>query len=96
MVMEFMDLAVMGIMAINAILAIVLIGLFSKSYMLIKSKINLGLLFFALAFLLQSLTSLYFYQDILSKQILGTTMFSFAVNILELIGLLFLLYVATR
>lgn len=94
--LEIQDIATLGIMVINIVLAAALLFIYFKSYRVVKSKMTLGLMFFAFAFLLQTLVHLYFYETLISQAIIGFTTIHFAVNVLEMIGLLILLYVTWK
>ena len=87
------DTMVLCLMGINIILTIVLLAIYLKNHRLVKSKMTMGMLFFAVAFLVENVLSLYFYYSILMVGILSITTFNLAVKFFEMIGLLILLYV---
>lgn len=91
MVME--DMIVLGITSINVILTALLLVLFTKSYKTVKSRLTLGLVFFAAAFLLENLMNLYFYNAILIAGVLGTTTYHLVVAVIEMLALIAILYV---
>ncbi len=91
MVME--DMIVLGITSINIILTALLLILFTKSYKTVKSRLTLGLVFFAAAFLLENLMNLYFYNAILTAGVLGTTTYHLIVAVIEMLALIAILYV---
>ena len=94
--MPLEDNITLGIIFINIILTIILLVIYSRNYRAIGSKMVLGLLFFAAAFLAENMLNFFFYSDLLSKGIYSFTAFNFFVNLLELIGLLVLLYVTWK
>lgn len=87
------DAAVLALSCVNVILTVVLVAVYYRNHRLIKSKITLGMLFFALTFLLHNATFLYFYKSIMTAGILETTFFHLVVNFIEMVGILVLLYV---
>ena len=90
------DQIVLGLIGINILLTVVLIAIFSRNFKLVKSKITLGMIFFAGAFLLENILSLYFYNSLLLQGITFITTFHLVVKALEMIGLLVLLYVTWK
>ena len=87
------DSIVLGINGINIMLTIVLIFIYARNLKLVKSKMTLGMIFFAGAFLIENVMSLYFYYSLLMQGINYITTFNLVVKFLEMIGLLVLLYV---
>jgi len=87
------DTIVLGIMGVNVLLTIVLIGIYMRNIKVIKSKMTLGMLFFAAAFLVENALSFYFYNSLLMQGIDFVTTFNLVVKFFEMIGLLVLLYV---
>ncbi len=87
------DEIVLGISGLNVLLTLVLIYIYSRNHKLVKSKMTLGMLFFAVMFLLENALSLYFYNSLLLQGITSITTFHLVVKFLEMMGLLVLLYV---
>jgi hypothetical protein len=87
---------VLGVIGINILLTVVLITIFARNLKLIKSKITLGMIFFATAFLLENVMSLYFYNDLLMHGINFITTFNLVVKLFEMAGLMVLLYVTWK
>ena len=83
------DVVTLVIIVLNIILTLALFGIYYKNHRLVKSKLTLGLLFFALMFLLENIADLALYN-------VGFTTLQFAVNLLEMIGLFILLYVTWK
>lgn len=94
--MPFEDDLTLGIIFVNIILTLILLVIYSRNYKAIGSKMVLGLLFFSAAFLVENILNFYFYNSLLVKGIYGFTTFILGVSLLELIGLLVLLYVTWR
>ena len=87
------DQIVLGINGINVLLTLVLIYIYFRNHKLVKSKMTLGMLFFAVMFLIENALSLYFYNSLLMQGITSITTFHLVVKFFEMIGLLVLLYV---
>lgn len=87
------DMAVMGLTIVNVVLTALLMVLFTRSYKAVKSKLTLGLVFFAAAFLLENVMNLYFYNAILAAGVLGTTTYHLVVGFVEMLALVAILYV---
>jgi hypothetical protein len=94
--MAIWDDVALGLMALNIILTAMLILVYYKNHKLIKSKMTLGMLFFAAAFLVENTLSLFFYNSLLMQGILFLTTFNLVVKFFEMIGLLILLYVTWK
>jgi len=94
--MPIADNITLGLIAINIILTIALVVIYMRSYRAISSKVTLGLLVFAGAFLLENLIDFYFYNSILQQSIFGLTTFHLAVNFIEMIALLVLAWVTWK
>ena len=88
-----MDMIVLGVTFINVILTALLLVLFAKSYKAVKSRLTLGLVFFAAAFLLENIMNMYFYNAILAAGVLGTTTYHMVVAVIEMLALVAILYV---
>ena len=87
------DQAVLAFSGINVLLTVVLIYIYFRNHRLVKSKMTLGMLFFACMFLIENALSLYFYNSLLMQGITSITTFHLVVKFFEMIGLLVLLYV---
>ncbi len=87
------DQMVLGINGLNVLLTVVLIYIYFKNHKLVKSKMTMGMLFFAVMFLIENALSLYFYNSLLMQGITSITTFHLVVKFFEMIGLLVLLYV---
>lgn len=94
--MPVWDNVVLGLMVVNIILTVLLIFVYYRNHKLIRSKMTLGMLFFAAAFLVENILSLFFYNSLLTQGIFGLTTFHMAVKFFEMIGLLVLLYVTWK
>ena len=91
--MQVQDIATLGIMFANIILAGILVYIYYTTNRKVKSKITIGLLLFALMFFFENMFDIYFYNSLLAIELIGITTFHLAVNFLEMIGLLVLLYI---
>jgi hypothetical protein len=91
--LELQDMITLVIIGANIILAAVILFIYYKSYRVARSKLTIGLMFFALAFLVESILSFYFYDALLAMSLIGFTTIHFFVNLFEMIGLIILLYV---
>ncbi len=87
------DQIVLGLSGINVLLTLVLIYIYFRNHKLVKSKMTMGMLFFAVMFLIENALSLYFYNALLLEGITSITTFHLVVKFFEMIGLLGLLYV---
>lgn len=96
MATPIIDMAILGLIAINVVLTILLLLIYLKNHRAVKSKFTWGLLVFAGAFLLENLLNLFFYGMILTQEVYGFTTFQLSVNFLEMIALLILLYVTWK
>jgi hypothetical protein len=94
--MPFADTVVLVLTFINIILTAILVGVFYKNHRLVRSKMTLGMLFFAAAFLLENILNFYFYDSLLAAGIVGLTLFHLAVAFIEMAGLLVLLYITWK
>jgi len=90
------DTVTLGLIAINVILTLVLVIIYFKNYRTISSKITLGLVIFAVAFLAENLLDFYFYNSLLQQGITGITTFHISVNFLQMIALLILVWVTWK
>ncbi|MFH0957063.1 MAG: hypothetical protein V1813_04370 [Candidatus Aenigmatarchaeota archaeon] len=87
------DFVVLGLMGTNVALTLALIYVYSRNHKLVKSKMTLGMLFFALAFLIENALGFYFYESLLVQGFSAVTTFNLVVKSFETVGLLILLYV---
>jgi len=87
------DHIVLGLMAINVVLTLILIWIYSRNHRLVKSKMTLGMIFFAMAFLVENAVSFYFYDSLLLQGFDSVTTFNLVAKFFEMVGLLVLLYV---
>ena len=94
--MPLEDTLVLGLIGINIILTIVLILVYYKNHKLIRSKMTLGMLFFAAVFLLENIMSFFFYNSLILQGITFLTTFILVIKLLEMIGLLVLLYITLK
>ncbi len=94
--MPLEDLITLGTIAVNILLTLVLIGVYFKNYRTISSKMTLGLLLFAIAFLAENVLDLFFYNIILQQGIFGMTTIITSVNLLQLAALAVLLWVTWK
>ncbi len=90
------DQMVLGINGVNVLLTIFLIYVYFRNHRIVKSKMTLGMLFFAVAFLIENALSLYFYNSLLMQGITSITTFNLVAKSFEMIGLLVLLYVTWK
>jgi len=90
------DVLTLGLIVINILLTLVLLVAYTKNYRAIKSKITLGLLFFALVFMVENIIDLFFYNVMIAQLAFDFTTVHFTVNFLEMIGLLILSYVTWK
>ncbi len=94
--MAIQDVVTLSIIGLNIILTLILMIIYYRNHKLVRSKLTLGLLFFAFAFLVENIVDFYFYNSLVVQSILGFTMIHFLVNLLEMIGLIILLYVTWK
>ena len=94
--MPLVDDVTLGLIGINILLTLILAAIYLKNYRAISSKVTLGFLFFAAAFLVENLVDFYFYQSILQQAIYGLTTFHFVVNLVEMVALLVLVWVTWK
>lgn len=94
--MPMEDTLVLGLIAVNIILTLVLMALYYKSHRVVKSKMTLGMLVFAAAFLVENILSFFFYSAMLAQGITFLTTFNLAVKFFEMIALLILLYITWK
>lgn len=90
------DTMTLVFITMNIILTILLVVVYTKNYRTIKSKMTLGLLFFALMFLVENLLDFFFYNLMIAQLQFDFTTVHFMVNLIEMIGLLVLSYVTWR
>ena len=90
------DQIVLGLSGINVFLTLVLIYIYFRNHKLVKSNMTMGMLFFAVMFLIENALSLYFYNSLLVQGITSITTFHLVVKFFEMIGLLVLLYVTWK
>lgn len=94
--MAIQDIITLSIIGLNIVLTLILVLIYYKSHRLVHSKLTLGLLFFAFAFLVENVVDFFFYNSLVVQSILGFTTIHFLVNFLEMIGILILLYVTWK
>jgi hypothetical protein len=94
--MAIQDVATLSIIGLNVILTLILLSIYYKNHRFVRSKMTLGLLFFALAFLVENIVDFYFYNSMVIQSILGFTTIHLLVNTLEMIGIIILLYVTWK
>ncbi len=87
------DQIVLALSGINVLLTLVLIYIYYKNHKIVKSKMTLGMLSFAVMFLIENALSLYFYNSLLIEGITSITTFHLVVKFFEMVGLLVLLYI---
>ncbi len=90
------DTATLALIVVNVILTLLLVFVYTKNYKQIKSKMTFGLLFFALAFLVENIIDFYFYNLMIAQSAFDFTTIHFTVNLIEMIGLLVLSYVTWK
>jgi hypothetical protein len=90
------DTIVLGLIGINIVLTLLLIYIYFKNHKIVNSKMTLGMLFFAVAFLIENALSFYFYNSLLMQGFNSVTTFNLVVKFFEMIGLLVLLYVTWK
>ena len=90
------DTITLGFIGVNIILTIILVVIYTRNYKVIKSKMTLGLLFFAVAFLLENIIDLFFYNLMIAQLAFDFTTVHFTVNLIEMIGLLVLSYISLK
>jgi len=94
--MDVQDILTLSIIGLNIILTLILLTVYYKNHRLVRSKMTMGLIFFALAFLAENVVDFLFYNSLVAQSILGFTTIHFLVNLLEMIGILILLYVTWK
>jgi hypothetical protein len=90
------DSVTLGIIVINVILTLILVYIYMKNYRAISSKVTLGFLFFAGVFLVENIVDFLFYNMLLTQGLFTITSFPFAVNFIEMIGLVVLVWVTWK
>lgn len=94
--MAIQDMVTLSIIGLNVILTLILLSIYYKNHRFVRSKMTLGLLFFALAFLVENIVDFYFYNSMVIQSILGFTTIHLLVNALEMVGIVILLYVTWK
>ncbi|MBL7160453.1 MAG: hypothetical protein ISS93_01210 [Candidatus Aenigmarchaeota archaeon] len=94
--MPIADDVTLVLIGINILLTVILVLIYLRSYRAISSKLTLGLLVFAGAFLIENVLDFFFYSSILQQSIYGLTTFHMAVNLLEMVALLILAWVTWK
>ncbi|MBI4021278.1 MAG: hypothetical protein HY369_03475 [Candidatus Aenigmarchaeota archaeon] len=90
------DDIILLIIGVDILLALILFATHLRNYRAIPSRITLGFLVFAGAFLLEGIFNLYFYNSILQQAITGLTTFHLAVNLIEMVALLVLAWITWK
>ena len=96
MVFPMEDAAIMVILGAHIVITLMLVVLYFKSYRKLNAKFTLGLMFFALAFMLGNIMNLYFYNLVVSTGNYNLTSFQLSVGVFQLIALVLLLYVTWK
>ena len=94
--MHLEDMLTLGLIGVNILLTVILVVVHLRNYKAIASKITLGFLVFAGAFLVENILNFYFYNSLLEQALYGMTTFNLAVNFLEMIALLVLAWVTYK
>ncbi len=96
MVFPIEDALIMVILGANIVITLMLVVLYFKSYRKLNAKFTLGLMFFALAFMLGNIMNFYFYDLVVSRGDYNLTSFQLSVGLFQLIALVSLLYVTWK
>ena len=94
--MPFEEDITLAIIGVNIILTLVLAFIYLRNYRAISSKLTMGLMFFAALFLVENAADFYFYNSLLAQSFFVITSFTFFINLIEMIGLLILLYITWK
>ena len=94
--MPVVDTIVLGIIAVNVLLTLILAVIYLKNYRTISSRVTLGLAVFAIAFMLKNLLDFFFYNSLLQQGITGLTTFHLSVNVFTMIALVILVWVTWK
>lgn len=94
--MAIQDDITLVLIAANIILTLILVVIYLRNYRTISSKMTLGLVIFAGAFLLENIIDFVFYNTLLAQGVTGITTFYSGVNGLELVALLVLAWVTWK
>ncbi len=94
--MAFEDTLTLAVIILNIVLTLVLVVIYFRSYRRISSKVTLGLVIFAFAFLPENLFDFYFYNSLLQQGITGITTFHTSVNVFQLVALVILVWVTWK
>lgn len=94
--MPFEDTIILGVIVVNIVLTVLLLLIYYKNQSLVRSKLTMGMLFFAGTFLVENLLNFMFYRSLLQQSITNLTLFQGSVNVLEMAGLLLLLYITWK
>ena len=84
----------LGINAANLIILAVLLSIYARNYRHIKSRFNLGLIAFSLLFFIENATSIVVELLFWTAEVFDLAMYHIVlINVIELLGLLTLLYI---
>jgi hypothetical protein len=94
--MPLEDSITLALIALNIVLTLVLAVIYFRNYRTISSRMTLGLVVFAIAFLAENALDFFFYNSLLEQGITGVTTFHLTVNFLQMVALLILVWVTWK
>lgn len=94
--MEEMLMAEVGVIGVNILLLLGILGIYITNYFKVKGEFALGLMIFAGLFLLLNLVQLYFILTHMEFYAQPVSMHGAILNILQLIGFAVLFYLARK
>ena len=87
----------MGIIGVNLIILALLLSIYTRNYRHIKSKFNLGLIAFSSLFFIENVTSIVMELMFWTPEAFDVAMYHITlINVIELLGLLTLLYITRK
>ena len=80
----------------NVVMLILLLWVYIRNYLTLRSKFSLGLIFFAILLLVHNIASIYFQNAMMKEVLFESSDFACLLNGLEALGLLSLVYVTWK
>lgn len=90
-----LDLATI-VSVVNILFLIALLVVYVKNYLKLKAPISLGLILFALLFLIQNLGAVYCQNEMIEFYSKPIANFAFILNVFEALGLASLVYISYK
>jgi hypothetical protein len=81
---------------VNVVLILVLVVIYAKNFQAIRSNFTIGLLIFALAFLLQNISNLFWISRLLTSGDFNLTMFQLTANFVQIVAFIILVRLSLK